>query len=113
MEHIPQTGYLCGTFGKDWSGDNSFSCLTGSAQFAINMFRLYSLTKNDKYLLAGKMVNAYLKRKQELRVKNPNMHGAVAGSYPIWGRYIHFTYPNWAAKFFIDSLIFEDRLSNA
>jgi hypothetical protein len=39
------------------------------------------------------------------------LRGAVAGSSPIFGRYMAFRYPNWAAKFFMDALMFRnDRL---
>jgi hypothetical protein len=31
----------------------------------------------------------------------------VAGSFPIWGRYAPLSYPNWAAKFFVDALLLE------
>ncbi len=32
------------------------------------------------------------------------VRGAIAGSYPIWGRYSRFEFPNWAAKFFVDAV---------
>jgi len=33
------------------------------------------------------------------------VRGAIAGSYPLWGRYLRWRYPNWAAKFFLDALL--------
>jgi hypothetical protein len=33
--------------------------------------------------------------------------GALPGSYPVWGRYEPFGFPNWATKFFADSLLLE------
>ena len=33
------------------------------------------------------------------------MQGAVAGSYPLWGRYMRMRYPNWAGKYFCDALL--------
>ena len=39
--------------------------------------------------------------------------GGIAGSFPIWGKYIHYCYPNWAAKFFADSLMLELEIVNA
>jgi hypothetical protein len=31
--------------------------------------------------------------------------GAVAGSLPIWGPYMRWRFPNWAAKFHCDAVI--------
>jgi hypothetical protein len=33
--------------------------------------------------------------------------GAIPGSFPIWGRYEPFAFPNWATKFFCDALMIE------
>ena len=33
--------------------------------------------------------------------------GAIPGAFPIYGWYTPFCYPNWAAKFFVDSLLLE------
>lgn len=110
LDNIPSNGNLYGTYNMHWGGDKGFSCLTGNAQFAIILYKLYQMTKNDKYLLAANNINNCLKRKHELRARNTNIHGAIAGSYPVWGKYIHFTYPNWATKFFVDSLLFEEKM---
>jgi hypothetical protein len=101
---LPQDGRVYGTYDKNWDGDDTFSCLTGNAQLAINFFRLYEYTRNLKYKETALKINHYLKGKQ-------GQEGSLAGSYPIWGKYIHFTYPNWAAKFFADSLLLEEQLT--
>ena len=31
--------------------------------------------------------------------------GALQGSFPIWGRYEPFAFPNWATKYLLDSLM--------
>jgi len=31
--------------------------------------------------------------------------GALTGSFPFWGRYEPFALPNWATKYFLDSLL--------
>jgi len=105
LQHVPDDGRLAGTYGIDWRGDTSFSCLTGDAQLAIILYRLYQHTGRRRYLLGAKKISGYLATKQELRASTPDLHGAIAGSDPIWGKYIHFCYPNWAAKFFVDSLL--------
>jgi len=33
--------------------------------------------------------------------------GAIPGSFPLWGRYEPFAFPNWATKFFCDALLLE------
>jgi len=33
------------------------------------------------------------------------VRGGIAGSWPIWGAYSRFEFPNWAAKFFADALM--------
>jgi len=110
VDTIPEDGSIPGTYDNLWNGDYNFSCLTGNAQLAIIFFKIFMQTRNNKYYTTGEKINSYLKLKQELRIRNKNIHGAIAGSHPIWGKYMHFTYPNWAAKFFIDSLILEDEV---
>ena len=105
---IPQNGRVAGTCDRNWDGDHRFTCLTGNAQLAINFLRFYGISKSPGYLRAASAINAYLKSRQIIRTQNRNLKGAIAGSYPIWGRYIHFTYPNWAAKFFLDALLLEE-----
>ena len=34
---------------------------------------------------------------QQKKLKNYKL-GSVAGSKPLWGKYVKFRYPNWAAK---------------
>jgi len=108
LTKIPSNGFICGTYDKNWRGDGKFSCLTGSAQLGIIFFKLYKITDFDKYLNKGCEINHYLKSKQNIITNNLNIRGAIPGSYPIWGKYLHFTYPNWAAKFFVDSLFLEN-----
>ena len=108
IKGVRSDGFVCGTYDRDWKGGENFCCLTGSAQLAIILFKLFSITKDRKYLLKARDINNFLKSKQQLSVKYKGVYGGIAGSFPIWGRYIHFTYPNWAAKFFIDSLLMEN-----
>ncbi|MGD9897741.1 MAG: glycoside hydrolase family 88 protein [Calditrichaceae bacterium] len=108
---IPDSGFISGIFDKNWNGKPGFSCLTGSAQLAIILFRLAGELSNEKYFIKGSKINKYLMSKHTIFEKNLNIRGGIAGSYPVWGNYIHFAYPNWAAKFFMDSLMNERLLS--
>jgi len=31
--------------------------------------------------------------------------GALPGSFPLWGRYEKFAFPNWGTKYFVDALL--------
>ena len=65
-------------------------------------------TKNEKFFNATKKINAYMKTTQNLKTSNKGIKGGIPGAFPIYGWYSPFTFPNWAAKFFIDSLMLED-----
>ena len=110
LNALPEDGEVCGAYDKNWNGNSHFSCLTGNSQLAIIFFKLYQLTGIDNYLSTGKRINNFMLSKQEMRTNNKNIYGAIAGSYPVWGEYIHYMYPNWAVKFFIDSLLLERKI---
>lgn len=109
---ILSSGFVPGTFDKDWKGDTRFSCLTGNVQLSISFLKLAKLIKSEEYFKIGTAINGYVKSKQNVHTNNLNIRGAIAGSYPIWGHYIHFTYPNWATKFFVDALLLEKNFLN-
>ena len=103
-------GFMAGQFDRAWKGTVAYSCLTGDAQTAINWLRLYELTRDARFLNGALKLNDYVKSTQDLKSNNPGIRGGIKGSQPIWGRYIFYSYPNWAAKFFIDALMLEDKL---
>jgi hypothetical protein len=67
--------------------------------------RLYETFGNQDYYVAAKQAITFVARTQNLKASNPNIRGAIAGSYPFYGRYERFKYPNWASKFFVDALL--------
>lgn len=100
--------YLKGRLNENWNGTVQYIILTGYAQLAIIWFRLYKLTKNIQYLNSAMKLNDFLIFSQNRDNKElPNTKGALAGSFPIWGSYQSYTFPNWATKYFIDSLMLE------
>lgn len=107
INKITPLGYLCATYNASWEGMSNYSCLTGNAQVAVILFRLFQITKKQEYSKAAKILISYLKRKQNLQVKDRRIRGAISGSSPIWGRYQRFAYPNWATKFLADALLLE------
>lgn len=111
MRRISPNGYLPGRFYRDWEPAAFSCCLTGSAQVAIAGFRLYELTNETAYRKFGDTLVDYLKGVQELDATDPEVNGALAGSFPIFGGYMRGGYPNWATKYFLDALLLQDRLS--
>jgi hypothetical protein len=98
-------GSLASTYNAAWHPTSRSSCLTGNCQVALLWLRFYRLSEDISYLDAACKAIASVAATQNLRTSNLNVRGAIAGSYPIYGRYERFKYPNWAAKFFIDALL--------
>jgi hypothetical protein len=105
LMHQHRDGGLSSTFASGWLETSRSSCLTGNCQVGILWLRFYGLTGDKAYLEAARKAIVYVVRTQNLETSNPNVRGAIAGSYPIYGKYERFKYPNWAAKFFVDALL--------
>ena len=110
LTKIRKDGSLAGSFDVKWNSSVKWSCLTGNSQMSIIWSRLYRITGDEKYLLAAKKVNRYMKSTQNLNSKNKGIKGGIKGAFPIYGWYAPFNFINWAAKFYIDSLMLEDDL---
>lgn len=111
LPHIRLDGFLPGRFFPDWEPAVLSSCLTGSAQIAIVLYRLASLTGEARYRSgADRLVDA-LKALQASDSSDPNINGAIAGSYPLFGGYMRAGYPNWATKYFVDALMLQNAAS--
>ena len=102
--------FLPGDFNEGWESHSGYSCLTGNAQLSILLMRLYELRGNETYLNAALKINQYLRSTQILNIRNLGIRGGIKGSDPIWGNYASYSYPSWAAKFFVDSLLLEERI---
>ncbi len=98
-------GSLAATYGPDWQETSRSSCLTGNCQIAHLWLRFFQVSGDPVYYEAATKALHFVAHTQNLNTTNVNIRGAIAGSYPIYGRYERFKYPNWAAKFFIDSLL--------
>ncbi|HYE23810.1 MAG TPA: hypothetical protein VEG32_01300 [Clostridia bacterium] len=96
---IHTNGYLPGSFDEQWRGV-PYCCLTGNCQLAALFFRYAG---GEPYLQAGLRLLDFVDTVQNCKSQNPDVRGAIAGSWPLWGRYMMLRYPNWAAKFFIDA----------
>ena len=99
-------GFLPGTLRQDWSSAAEWACLTGTVQIAYCWFTLYQIRGDVRYREAALAANHYVRRTISLS-EQPDIRGGVQGSFPIDGDYGKYEYPNWAAKFLIDSLMLE------
>jgi hypothetical protein len=104
-------GFLHGRYDRDWNGSEYMIC-TGCAQVSIIWLKLFELSKDKRYLEAAqKMINLLLFiQSRKIKDESENSFGAIPGSFPIWGRYEPFAFPNWATKFFCDALLLEKEI---
>ena len=98
-------GWLAGTFGDGWVSQDTYCCLTGLAQMCICWSRLRDAAGETGFEANIDSGLAYLKSSQRLDDPADEVRGGIAGSLPIWGAYSRFEFPNWAAKFFADTLM--------
>lgn len=101
---------LPATIGADWTGDDTYSCLTGNVQIALIWLRLYAVDGDVRYLNAALKAIDQAKARQALSTGNADVRGAIPGSQPLWGYYLRLAFPNWAAKFFADALLLQGEL---
>ena len=102
---VQQDGFLAGQVTLGGQAAAGYCCLTGNCQFAIIWAKLYNQTGDPKYQQAAIRALDYVMRHQDIHTSNTNIHGAIKGSYPIWGRYSPLSFPNWPSKFFIDAML--------
>jgi hypothetical protein len=98
-------GSLASTYDSRWRETSRSSCLTGNCQMACLWLSFYEFSGNKDYYKAAEKAITFVARTQILRTANSNIRGAIAGSYPVYGCYERFKYPNWAVKFFIDAML--------
>jgi hypothetical protein len=104
-------GSLAGRFDAAWRPAASWSCITGDAQTSIVWLRLYEETGDRRYRDAAHRLNRYIASTQDLDHADPGIRGGIQGSDPIHGEYGPYEYLNWAAKFYADALLLEQRLA--
>ena len=113
LEIFIRHNFIAGTYKEDWTSKDKYSCLTGCAQMAIIWFKLFQLLHEDSYLKAALRVNRFLKSLQNISTIHRPVRGAIKGSHPIYGKYLPFSYPNWATKFLVDSLLSEQSIKKS
>ncbi len=98
-------GRLASTYGPGWVETSRSSCLTGNCQMGRLWLRFYELEQREADLTAAENAINFVTQTQNLNANNTEICGAIAGSYPRYGKYERLKYPNWATKFYIDSLL--------
>lgn len=103
-------GFLPGRLDRTWSPAVEWSCLTGSAQVSWCWLYLFETTGDQRYLDAAQSANGFLRR--TVKMEGPaGVYGGVKGSFPVDGDYVRLGFPNWGAKFLIDALLLERRIT--
>ena len=99
-----------GAYYEDLKPIDWYRCITGEAQLAIIWLIIFKYNNDIRFLnSASKLIDSISKT----QVKYSSLifkKGGLFGSYPFYGRYISFRQPNWATKFYIDSLLLEEVL---
>ena len=97
-------GRLPGAYKPGWKPVNHYSCLTGNLQTAICLI-LMEEKLNDLRIInaAAKMIDWVCDRKN--LIPSRKLKGAITGSWPIYGKYMFLRFPNWASKYFCDSIM--------
>ena len=103
-------GVLQGVYDADWSPEVSWRCPCSIAQVAIIWMIFYQIQADQTFLEAASRANRWIMQHQYLEAPEPGIQGAIPGPVPIEAPYLQYSYVNWAAKFFADSLMMEMRL---
>lgn len=98
-------GSLPGVLGAGWVPRARYACLTGNAQMALIWLWLHELDGDPRFRRAADRVIDLVGSAQQLGTRAEGIRGGIPGSDPIWGDYVQFGLPNWAAKFYVDALI--------
>jgi hypothetical protein len=96
-------GTLFASLDHDWSPGSRYVCLTGLVQLGDIWLKLSELDADARFLNAGLKAIGQATSRQE-RWPGP-AHGALPGSFPIFGLYAPLQFPNWATKFLADALM--------
>jgi hypothetical protein len=102
--------FLSGQMDENWNCVGEYSCLTGNVQLAIVWIKLFKISGDARFLNAALKIIDQVKSTQNLRASNPGILGAIAGSYPVWGKYMTYVYPNWATKYFADAIMLQESI---
>lgn len=105
LERFLRDNWLHGRYNDQWKGSEHL-ITTGCAQLANGWGWLHRITGEERYRTGlDRMLDLLIAIQQRGLAGPAETHGALPGSYPIWGRYEKFAFPNWGVKFFADALL--------
>lgn len=102
--YVHENGFIPGQIDVDGTAVGDYCCLTGNCQMVIIWLKLFEHTGDRSFYEAAFKSLQYVLAAQDIHSSDRNIRGGIKGSQPIWGSYTRLSYPNWAAKFFIDAL---------
>ena len=105
LAHVEHDGFVPGRIDVEGRAAARYACLTGSCQLALVWTRLCDLYEDERLRAAAVRVLRYVMRWQPIDTEDVDVRGAIKGSQPVWGGYAPLSFPNWAAKFFIDAML--------
>jgi hypothetical protein len=108
LELLEQSGVFAGAYDDKWQGHFGYICTPGNCQLALIYLRLYFLEREERYLHGAERALKPVLKAQFISSFVPKaIRGGLPGSWPpVFGKYMRWLYPNWAAKYLADSLMF-------
>ena len=94
---------LQATYGANWTSDENWNCVTGSAQIAFFLLRQPGLGQSGR--AAAEALVGACKTTQFMNTDAPNIYGGLPANIPLNGPYGPYTILNWGVKFFADCLL--------
>ncbi|MBL7951266.1 MAG: hypothetical protein JNM62_06055 [Flavobacteriales bacterium] len=97
-----ERGLLSGRYDRQWRGSEHL-ITTGCAQLAI----IWSRLENEQHMREARdrMIVLLTDIQARSSVGPVVVKGAMPGSFPLWGRYEKFAFPNWGTKYLADALL--------
>jgi hypothetical protein len=106
------SGRLASHYGPGWAPSGHSVCVTGLAQMSLVWLRMARRYGRPELEKAAERCLRFLLRHQISAPRRPQVHGALPGSIPLWGEYFPWGFPNWGAKFLIDSILVAEGLED-
>ncbi len=100
-------GAIPGRLDAQWRPTESWVCVTGVCQMALNWLRFSESGVTQEFNDHAVRANRYVMSLQDRIHMNDGIRGGIKGSHPVGGEYMQYRYPNWATKFFMDALLLE------
>lgn len=109
LDYVADNGHIPGRISVEGTPRSTSCCLTGNCQMAIVWYQLAQRLNDEASLEAAHKSLEFVMSVQDIQTTDLNVHGAIKGSHPIWGKYTPLAYPNWATKFFIEAMLLKEK----